>query len=120
MAAHRAPTRLRGAPGLRLKGVRCLAAGDYDRLEAFHSQSHRKILHIKGTRYTQILDPTARVYTNQKIHALPEQRPLTHHIHKAQLTLFGHILRSHPHNTERICCLARTFQFQSFYRWVQA
>ena len=33
--------------------------GDYNRLEPFHSQSLRKILNIKSTYYTQVLQPTA-------------------------------------------------------------
>ena len=52
-----------------------------DRLEAFHSQSLRKILHFKSTYYTEVLNPTARTYTNQEVRALTSQPPLTHHIH---------------------------------------
>ena len=87
-----------------------LTKGDYDRLEAFHSQSLRKILHFKSTCYTEVLNPTARTYTNQEVRALTSQPPLAHHIHKAQLKLFGHILRSHPNNIERNCCFTSSFQ----------
>ena len=71
-----------------------LTKGDFDRLEAFHSQSLRKILHFKSTYYTEVLNPTARTYTNQEVRALTSQPPLTHHIHKAQLKLFGHCFTS--------------------------
>ena len=83
-----------------------LTKGDFDRLEAFHSQSLRKILHFKSTYYT------ARTYTNQEVRALTSQPPITHHIHKAQLKLFGHILRSHPNNIERNCCFTRSLQYR--------
>ncbi|CAE7032094.1 pol [Symbiodinium natans] len=43
-----------------------LTKGDLNRLEAFHSQSLRKILHFKSTYYTEVLNPTARTYTNQE------------------------------------------------------
>ena len=33
-----------------------LTKGDFDRLEAFHSQSLRKILHFKSTYYTEVLN----------------------------------------------------------------
>ena len=89
-----------------------LTKGDFDRLEAFHSQSLRKILHFKSTYYTEVLNPTARTYTNQEVRALTSQPPITHHIHKAQLKLFGHILRSHPNNIERNCCFTRSFQYR--------
>ena len=83
-----------------------------DRLEAFHSQSLRKILHFKSTYYTEVLNPTARRYTNQEVRALTSQPPLTHHIHKAQLKLFGHIRRSHPNNIERNCCFTNSFRYR--------
>ncbi|CAE7214369.1 unnamed protein product, partial [Symbiodinium natans] len=44
-----------------------LTKGDLNRLEAFHSQSLRKILHFKSTYYTEVLNPTARTYTNQEV-----------------------------------------------------
>ena len=62
--------------------------------------------------YTEVLNPTARTYTNQEVRALTSQPPLTHHIHKAQLKLFGHILRSHPNNIERNCCFTHSFQYR--------
>ena len=89
-----------------------LTKGDYHRLEAFHSQCLRKILHFKNTYYTEVLNPTARTYTNREVRALTEQPPLTHHIHKAQLKLFGHILRSHPNSIERNCCFTSSFQYR--------
>ena len=89
-----------------------LTKGDFDRLEAFHSQSLRKILHFNSTYYTEVLNPTARTYTNQEVRALTSQPPLSHNIHKAQLKLFGHILRSHPNNIERNCCFTNSFQYR--------
>ena len=89
-----------------------LTKGDFDRLEAFHSQSLRKILHFKSTYYTEVLYRTARTYTNQEGRALTSRPPLTHHIHKSQLKLFGHILRSHPNNIETNCCFTNSFQYR--------
>ena len=89
-----------------------LTKGDLNRLEAFHSQSLRKILHFKSTYYTEVLNPTARTYTNQEVRTLTSQPPLTHHTHKAQLKLFGHILRSHPNSIERNCCFTSAFQYR--------
>ncbi|CAE7374522.1 jockey\pol [Symbiodinium natans] len=89
-----------------------LTKGDLNRLEAFHSQSLRKILHFKSTYYTEVLNPTARTYTNQEVRTLTSQPPLTHHIHKAQLKLFGHSLRSHPNSIERNCCFTSAFQYR--------
>ena len=89
-----------------------LTKGDYIRLEAFHSQCLRNIRHFKSTYYTEVLDPTARTYTNQKVRALTKQPTLSHHIHKAQLKLLGHILRSHPNSIERNCCFTSSFQYR--------
>ena len=86
-----------------------LTKGDF---EAFHSQSLRKILHFKSTYCAEVLNPTARTYTNQEVRALTSQPPLTHYIHQAQLKLFGHILRSHPNNIERNCCFTNSFQYR--------
>ena len=52
-----------------------LTKREYDRLGAFH--------------YTEVLNPTARTYTNQEVRALTSQPSLTHHIHKAQLSFSG-------------------------------
>ena len=87
-----------------------LTINDHNRLEAFHSQSLRKILQLKSAYYTEVLQPTAHTYTNQEMRFLTEQPPLTHHIRKAQLKLFGHIRRSHPICIERNCCFAHIFQ----------
>ena len=61
------------------------------------STDHRRLqltvpaqdFHIESTYYTQVLQPTPRTYANQEARILTEQPPLTHHIHKAQLKLFG-------------------------------
>ena len=105
---------LHSARNIRAYGLEsaALTKGDFDRSEAFHSQSLRKILHFKSTCYTEVLNPTARTYTNQEVRALTSQPPLTQHIHKAQLKLIGHILRSHPNNIERNCCFTNSFQYR--------
>ena len=58
-----------------LESAALTTTSDDNRLEAFHSQSLRKILHLKSTYYTQVLQPSARTYTNQEARFLTEQPP---------------------------------------------
>ena len=71
-----------------------LSQHDLHRLEAFHSKALRKMHRIPATFYTKILEPTQPTTTNQQLREQTSQPPLTHHIHRSQLKLFGHILRA--------------------------
>ena len=52
-----------------------LTTADLHRLEAFHSQSLRKIQRIKSTFYTKVLtdNPRAQTTCNQGVRALADQ-----------------------------------------------
>ena len=67
-----------------------LSQRDLHRLEAFHSKALRKMRRMPATFYTKILEPTLPATANQQLKEQTSQPPLTHHIHKAQLKLFGH------------------------------
>ena len=67
----------------RFHTTRHLRAGigrpDHQRLQqnrSIHSQSLRKILHLKSTYYTEVLQLSARTYTHQEVRFLTEQPPL--------------------------------------------
>ena len=66
----------------------------------------------KAPTTQRFLTPQPAPTKNQKVRALTKQPTLSHHIHKAQLKLFGHILRSHPNSIERNCCFTSSFQYR--------
>ena len=90
-----------------------LSQHDLHRLEAFHSKALRKMHRIPATFYTKILEPTQPTTTNQQLREQTSQPPLTHHIHRAQLKLFGHILRAQDKCLERDCCSTKAFMYRS-------
>ena len=99
-------------------GSASLSQHDLHRLEAFHSKGLGKMHRIPPTFYTKILEPTQPTTTNQQLREQTSQPPLTHHIHRAQLKLFGHILRAQDKCLERDCCFTKAF-FEVWYarRW---
>ena len=78
-----------------------LTTADLHSLEAFHSHFAKSNGRIKSTFYTKS-SQTTRSHTNgnEGVRALANQPPLTHHIHGAQLKLFGHVLRATPSELE--------------------
>ena len=50
--------------------------------------------------------------TNQQLREQTSQPPLTHYIYRAQLKLFGHILRASEQCLERSCCLSKAFVYR--------
>ena len=93
-----------------------LSQHDLHRLEAFHSKALRKMHRIPATFYTKILEPTQPTTTNQQLREQTSQPPLTHHIHRAQLKLFGHILRAQDKCLERDCCFSPRLLFIGLVR----
>ena len=83
-----------------------ITTADLHRLEALHSQSLRKTQRIPSTYCTKILtdNPQQLTVTNTGVRSLAAQ-----HIHRAQLKLFGHVLRASPSNLERNCCFTGAF-----------
>ena len=73
----------------------------------------RKMHRIPATFYTKILEPTQPTTTNQQLREQTSQPPLTHHIHRAQLKLFGHILRAQDKCLERDFCFTKAFIYRS-------
>ena len=72
-----------------------LTATDLHRLDAFHHSTLRKILNIKTTYYTEVLDPTAHTFTNKDVQAhAPKCPPLSQTIAALQSKLLGHLLRA--------------------------
>ena len=90
-----------------------LSQHDLHRLEAFHSKALRKMRRIPATFYTRILEPTQPTTTNQQLREQTSQPPLTHHIHRAQLEMFGHILGAQDKCSERECCFTKAFIYRS-------
>ena len=57
-------------------------------------------------------NPHAQTIRNEGVRALADQPPLTHHIHRAQWKLFGHVLRATPSNLERNCVFTKAFVYR--------
>jgi hypothetical protein len=90
-----------------------LTPAEASKLEAFHSQSLRKITNTPSTYYTKVLaDPGTATHTNQQVRIKAKQPPLMHHIQHRQLRFFGHILRSSPKSLERNCCFTDLFVYR--------
>ena len=81
-----------------------LAQPDLHRMEAFHSQGLGKMHRIRATFYTKALAPDQPTTSNQQMREQSSQPPLTHHINRAQLKLFGHVLKAPENCLARSCC----------------
>ena len=88
-----------------------LTQADLHRLESFHSKALRKMHRIPATFYTKVLDSSQPTTSNQQLRQHASQPPLTHYIHRAQLKLFGHILRAPAKCLERDCCFTSAFHY---------
>ena len=89
-----------------------LTQADLHRLESFHSKALRKMHRIPATFYTKVLDSSQPTTSNQQLRQQASQPPLTHYIHRAQLKLFGHILRAPAKCLERDCCFTSAFHYR--------
>ena len=67
---------------------------------------------IPSTCYTKVIAPDIPTTTNQQLKEQTSQPPLAHHIHRAQLKLFGHILRAPEQCLERNCCFTKAFVYR--------
>ena len=66
---------------------------------------------VPATLYTKVLALQQPTITKQQLREQSSQ-PLTHRIHKAQLKLFGHVLRAAENCLERNCCFAKSFLYR--------
>ena len=82
-----------------------LTSRDLHRIEAFHAQSINKMHRIPSTYYTKAI-------TNQQLRQQTSQPTLTHYVQRAQLKLFGNILRASEQCLERNCCLTKAFVYR--------
>ena len=89
-----------------------LTQPDLHRIEAFHSRSPPKMHRVPATFYTKVLAPEQPTTTNKQLREQSSQLPLTHYIHKAQLKLFGHVLRAPENFLERNCCFTKSFLYR--------
>ena len=89
-----------------------LTQADLHRLESFHSKALRKMRRVPATFYTKVLDSSQPTISNQQLRQQASQPPLTHYIHRAQLKLFGHILRAPAKCLERDCCFTSAFHYR--------
>ena len=77
---------------------------------------HRIVTHRASARcteylprfYTKVLAPDQPATSNQQRREQSSQPPRTHHIDRAQLTLFGHVLRARKKCLERSCCFTKS------------
>ena len=86
-----------------------LTSQDLHRIEPFRAQSLRKMHRIPSTDYTKVLAPDIPTISNQQLREQTSQPPLTHHIQRARLKLFGQVLRAPEQCLERNCCFTRAF-----------
>ena len=90
-----------------------LTAADKQKLDSIHCSCLRKILNIKSTYYTELLDQTATTVSNSTILQLADLPPITAMSTKQQAKLFGHILRAEPTSIERNVCFTSAFNYRA-------
>ena len=66
------------------------------KLEGHHIKFVRRVMGIKTTYYTEVVNPAATTVTNKEVLERARMYTITAHIKADQMKLYGHILRS-PH-----------------------
>jgi hypothetical protein len=82
-------------------------------INTFHHNSIRKIMNIKSTYYTKILDTTITTTTNDQALRKAHMAPLSLYILSQQLKLFGHILRAGQETLEHSVCFTKHMVYRS-------
>jgi len=90
----------------------CLTQHNFNRLDAFQAQSLRKILNIKATYYTEVLDPTATTVHNSTVIQLAKMPTISQTITALQLKFLGHILRGSQEDLETQVCFTRAWVYR--------
>ena len=78
-----------------------ITQSQFNRLNAVHSNCIRKILGIKATYYTEVLDPTQTTYNNSTVLQLANMPTLQAIIQDRQLRYLGHVYRCQPCDLEK-------------------
>ena len=86
-----------------------LTASDLHRLNLFHHRSLRRVLNIKSTYYTKILDPTKTTVSNSD---LDPQSHFIRTLTQRRVSVAFHLLALPQSNLQRDCCLTAAFTFR--------
>ena len=91
-----------------------LTASDLHRLNLFHHRSLRRVLNIKSTYYTKILDPTKYTHTNEEVRNLAQIDTITEILSQRRMTLLGHVLRAPQTDLMHNVCFSKSRSLRSF------
>ena len=78
-----------------------ITQSQFNRLNAVHSDCIRKIMGIKATYYTEVLDPTQTTYNNSTVLQLAHMPTLQAIIQDRQLRYLGHVYRCQHSDLEK-------------------
>ena len=78
-----------------------ITQSQYNRLNAVHSNCVRKILGIKATYYTEVLDPSQPTVNNSTVRQQANIPNLQAIIQDRQLRYLGHVYRCQPNDLEK-------------------
>ena len=67
---------------------------------------------VPATFYTKVLAPEQPTTTNKQSREQSSQLSLTRYMHKAELKLFGHVLRAPETFLERNSCFTKSFLYR--------
>ena len=90
-----------------------LTAQDLHSLDSIQADCLRKVINIKSTYFTKVLNPTATTYTNQQVTQHAKQRPLSQQITQQQIKFLGHLLRSDTDQLEFHSFLTAAFVYRA-------
>ena len=90
----------------------CLTQHNFHRLDAFQAQCLRKILNIKATYYTEVLDPTAPTVTNSQVIQQANMPTITNIITAQQLKFLGHVLRGSQEDLCTQVCFTQAWVYR--------
>jgi len=82
------------------------------RLDSFQANCIRKILHIKATYYTEVLNPSHPTTTNLEVMSKVQMPTISQTIHSQQLKFLGHILRSNQSELTTQVCFTKAWVYR--------
>ena len=90
----------------------CLSQHNFHRLDAFQAQCLRKILNIKATYFTEVLDPSTQTITNTQVIQQSKMPTISQTITALQLKFLGHVLRGSQEDLSTQICFTRAWIYR--------
>ena len=91
-----------------------LVSTEERKIDAFHHRALRKVMGIKATYFTEVLEPHRKTWTNKEVREEAGLPLLTEIIRAQRLRLLGHVLRGTQEQLEHSVCFTDCLNYRTW------